>query len=120
VVGSHEQASTVAERHPETEAAHRWAEGFRRRRDELRRALGDGSTSLAEVLARADDGDDGRVTLLFVLESLPGAGKVTTRRRLAELGLPEQAPLRSLSAEQRRQVLDAFAPVGDEQRGRAS
>jgi hypothetical protein len=94
--------------HPQTAAAHRWAAGFRSRREELRRQLGDGTRSLADVLAAADDTDDGVVKLLFVLESLPGAGKVATRRRLAELGLPETAAVRSLDASQRALVLRSF------------
>ena len=99
--------------HPQTVAAHSWAAGFRARREELRRELAAGTLTLADVLDRADDTDDGAVKLLFVLESLPGAGKVATRRRLAQLDLPETAPVRSLSAEQRRTVLEEFpVPIG--------
>ena len=105
--GPHDDQSGGSQR----AAAHAWAAGFRGRRSELRGALSDGTTSLSEVLDRADHTDDGGLKLLFVLESLPGAGKVSTRRRLAELGLDETTPLRRLTAEQRRVVLGAF-PIG--------
>ncbi len=85
-----------------------WAAAFRDRRQELRAQLSAGATTLGEVLDRADRTDDGALKLLFVLESLPGAGKVSTRRRLAELGLDETTPLRRLTPEQRRTVLCAF------------
>lgn len=90
-----------------------WAAAFRDRRSELRSQLADGSTTLGEVLERAERSDDGALKLLFVLESLPGAGKVSTRRRLAELGLDETTPLRRLTPEERRSVLGAFPLDGD-------
>ncbi|UDY36198.1 hypothetical protein [Dermatobacter hominis] len=112
--GPHDRTAPAAEvPHPETEAAHRWADSFRRRREALRRELGEGSRSLDDVLAAADDTDDGAITLLFVLESLPGAGKVATRRRLAQLDLPEVVPVRTLTPEQRRLVLDSFPMATD-------
>lgn len=85
-----------------------WAAAFRNRRMELRRALSSGQRSLVEVLAGADDTDDGAVRVLFVLESLPGAGKVATRRHLARLGLDGDLALADLTAVQREVLLAEF------------
>lgn len=96
------------------QAAFAWAEGFRSRRGRLRQDLGDGTTTLDRVLAdaAAGSGDLGAVRLLFVLESLPGAGKVATRRRLAELGLAESVAIRDLDATGRDALLAAFGGAG--------
>ena len=101
----------AAQDHPDRAAALAWAERSRTRRSELRDDLRSGRRTLADVLdARADD-HDGRVRLLYVLESLPAAGKVGTRRRLAQLGLSETAPIRDLDDATCR-VLVAEFPVG--------
>ena len=50
----------------------------------------------------------GRIKLLWVLESLPGAGKVATRRHLASLGLEESIPVGELSDEQRSIISAEF------------
>lgn len=99
----------------ERQAALEWASGFRARRERLREDLSCGSTTLAQLLARADTSDDGAVRILFVLESLPGAGKVSTRRRLAGMGLAPTTPLRDLDAEERSGVLAEFDTRGAEE-----
>jgi hypothetical protein len=93
------------------EAALAWASTARERRAALRADLSSGRRTLAEVLAARDDAHDGRVRLLFVLESLPGAGKVATRRRLGQLGLDELTPLQDLDDATCALVLEEF-PVG--------
>lgn len=90
------------------DAALEWASTFRRRRSELRRDMACGMRSLGDVLDSADRGDDGLVRLLFVLESLPGAGKVATRRHLARLGLAGNRAIRELTASQRALLLREF------------
>jgi len=97
------------------QAALDWAAGFRARRSALREALGAGTLTLEGLLsgvAAGEAAEDGAVRLLFVLESIPGAGKVATRRRLAELGLPETMLLRDLDAGQRRVVQREFGSGG--------
>jgi len=90
-----------------------WAAGFRARRSQLRADLRDGTTTLEQILCHIDGADDlGAVRLLFVLESLPDASKVHTRRRLAALGVGGSTPLRDLDASQRRDVLGEFGVVG--------
>jgi hypothetical protein len=85
-----------------------WAAAFRERRAQLRAALNDGSSSLDELFARAAHSDDGAVKLLFVLESLPGAAKVATRRHLALLGIDDATPLDALTAQERDAILRDF------------
>lgn len=90
-----------------------WAQRARAVRHDVRRQLGEGATTLPAVLdAAGHDGLVGELKLLWVLESLPGARKVDTRRRLGELGLDEGARLGRLDDTTRRVVLDAFAPEG--------
>lgn len=92
-------------------AALAWAEAVRVHRRTLRDSLRDGSDGLEQLIGRVErgDADDGSVRLLFVLESLPGAGKVDTRRRLHRLGLEETTPLRDLDPAERRSILQEFS-----------
>ncbi len=91
------------------DAALRWAAAARSTRHEVRRALGAGETTLDEVLAgAATDPLLGQVKLQWVLESLPGARKIDTRRRLAELGLDDVGSLSQLDAGQRDLVVSSF------------
>jgi hypothetical protein len=65
-----------------------WAAHLRAVRDAVTTALATGEASLEEVLARRHDPAVAPIHLLTVLEALPGARKVDTRRRLTALGLP--------------------------------
>ena len=86
-----------------------WADRARSTRFLLREQLREQSTTLDEVLDHARvDVMIGRIKLLWVLESLPGAGKVATRRHLASLGLEESIPVGELSDEQRSIISAEF------------
>ena len=91
-----------------------WAARARAVRFALREQLAAGEVSLDDVLGRA--GTDelvGAARLGWVLESLPGARKDDTRRRLAELGIDPAVPIDSLRAEQVAVVRDRFGtPAG--------
>lgn len=92
------------------DSAVEWADRARSTRFLLREQLRSQSTTLDEVLDRARVEDlIGRIKLLWVLESLPGAGKVATRRHLASLGLEESIPVGELSVEQRSVISAEFA-----------
>lgn len=104
----------------ERAAAFRWAASVRARRAELRRELSSGERTLGDVLRGADPSADGAVKVLFVLESLPGARKVTTRRRLADLGIAGAAQLRDLSAAERDLLQREFPVTGSGFEGSAS
>ena len=98
-----------------------WAERARLARHDTREQLRAGATTLTEVLDRA--GTDelvGELKLLWVLESLPGARKVDTRRTLGQLRLDEGARLRTLDAATRQlveQTFDAATPARRPTRG---
>ncbi len=77
-------------------------------RERLLAGLADGSMRLAEVLSARHDDDRGEVKLLAVLEALPGARKVATRRIMAELGLDERVRVNELDEEQSATVLATF------------
>lgn len=88
------------------------AEEFRTQRDCLLAGLADGSVGLAEVLSARHDVDNwGEVKLLAVLEALPGARKVATRRAMTALGLRERTRVRELDDEQAAIVLLSFPAV---------
>lgn len=94
-------------------AAFEWAARARAARHGVREELSEGRRDLAGVLEAAHaDPFVGLVRLLWTLESLPGARKTDTRRRLDELGLDGTTPIGALDASQRRALLEAF-PLGE-------
>lgn len=89
--------------------AAQWAARARQVRYECRSSLRSGETTLADVVARSGSEElIGRIKLLWILESLPGAGKVTTRRSLASLGIDETMSLNQLDESTLQRVLDGF------------
>lgn len=86
-----------------------WASAARATRHEVRRTLSAGERTLAQVLADAQhDPLLGQVKLLWVLESLPGARKVDTRRTLAAMGLVEATRVGTLDRPTTDRLLAAF------------
>jgi hypothetical protein len=82
----------------------------RRVRAEVKNRLKIGSLSLPELLAEADENDTiAKIKVLAVLESLPGVGKVTARRKLDELGIAESRRLSGLGSQQRQALVEAFS-----------
>ena len=80
----------------------------RRMRAEIKALLSTGSLTLAEVFARAETNDivaGTKVTPLIV--SLPGMGKIKTKRLLEELGIPDNRRVRGLGSRQRADLLEA-------------
>ncbi len=74
-----------------------WAATARDRREAVRDELRGGSVDLAAVMAaRTDDAALGTVRLLWVLESVPGARKISTRRALAAMGVDADMPLAAI------------------------
>ena len=90
-------------------AALDWAEAARSTRRQLHDELADGRVGVGAVLERAEHDElTAAVKLLFVLEALPGARKVDTRRRLAELGIDGGRRLGALDAGERAIVAAEF------------
>ena len=97
----------------EPRVAFEWAEQARETRRRMREDLRAARTDLDAVLASATTAPMvGQVRLLWALESLPGARKTDTRRRLAELDLDPAIPLELLDGRQRATVLAEF-PMGE-------
>lgn len=91
-------------------AALAWAATTRDRRELVRDDLRAGRVALLDVLAqRTSDSALGAVRLLWVLESVPGARKVDTRRRLSELGIDASTPLASVGDELVATLVAEFA-----------
>ena len=82
----------------------------RRLRAEVKELLKTGSFSLVEVLARSDTEDYiGGMKVESVLESLPGLGKIKTKRLMEELGIASNRRLRGLGERQRAALLRHLA-----------
>jgi hypothetical protein len=81
----------------------------RRVRAQLKLDLQNGTITLSDVFARADDEKVVADTkILVVLESLPNIGKVRSRRTLEELQISERQRVRGVGSEQRRKLVDRF------------
>jgi hypothetical protein len=81
----------------------------RRVRAEVKESLRSGDIGLAGVLERAavDEHVD-RLKVLALLESVPGLGKVKSRRLMAEIGIAESRRVKGLGPAQRKALLAAL------------
>lgn len=81
----------------------------RRIRAEVKARLKMGTLSLDDLLTQADeDVIVAKIKVLAVLESLPGVGKVTARRKMEEFGIAESRRLSGLGPQQREKLLKEF------------
>ncbi|MBT8211520.1 MAG: integration host factor [Acidimicrobiia bacterium] len=82
----------------------------RRQRAEMKELLSTGSLTFSEVLERAETDDIVAGTkITAVLVSLPGMGKVKTKRLMEEHGIADNRRIRGLGDRQRRVLLDLFS-----------
>lgn len=82
----------------------------RRARAEMSHLLKTGTLTLAEVFERAETDDIIAGTKITkVILSLPGMGKVSTKRLLEEHEIDENRRIRGLGSRQRRVLLDLFS-----------
>lgn len=82
----------------------------RRLRAEIKELLKTGSLTLSEVLDKADDDPlvaGTRVQAIIV--SMPGMGKIATKRLMEEIGIAENRTLKGLGSNQRAALLDRFS-----------
>jgi hypothetical protein len=98
----------VPESTPEQrEAALAKAAEARRMRAEIKALLSTGSLTLGEVFERADSNDIVAGTkVVSILVSLPGMGKIKTKRLMEEHGIADNRRIRGLGARQRQTLLD--------------
>lgn len=69
-----------------------------------------GSLTLAELLDRSDYDDTvAGMKIASVLPSLPGMGKVKSKRLMEEIGIADNRRVGGLRANQRAALLDTFA-----------
>lgn len=81
----------------------------RKVRAAVKERLKSGGVTFAEVLDLAErDELVAGIKVLAILESIPGVGKVTARRTMAEVGIADSRRIRGLGEQQRRSLLDAF------------
>ena len=79
----------------------------RRIRAEIKELLKTGSLTLIEVMGRSDTEDYiGGMKVESVLESLPGLGKIKTKRLMEELGIASNRRLWGLGERQRAALLE--------------
>jgi len=81
----------------------------RKARAAVKERLKSGDLSFREVLDLAGrDELVAGIKVVAILESIPGVGKVTARRTMAEVGIAETRRIRGLGDQQRKALLDAF------------
>ena len=87
------------------------AAAARRERAAVKNRLKDGQGSLQEVVrdGRTDD-VIGKMKVSALLESMPGVGRVTARKIMAEVGISESRRVRGLGAHQITALVERFGP----------
>ena len=82
----------------------------RRTRAEIKALLKTGSLTFTDVMERASEDDlvaGTRVKAIVV--SMPGMGKITTKRLMEEIGISETRKLRGLTPRQTKELTDRFS-----------
>ncbi len=77
----------------------------RKRRAQLRADLKRGKVKLASVLKKADDPVVGRMKVSTLLESLPGLGKVRSRKVMERIGISSSRRIQGLGSKQKEALL---------------
>ena len=81
----------------------------RRTRAEIKQLLKTGSLTFSDVLERADEDDLVAGTKVqAIIVSMPGMGKIATKRLMEEIGIAENRTLRGLGSNQRAALLERF------------
>ena len=82
----------------------------RRLRSEIKHLLKSGSLTFSDVLERADANDlVAGAHVDSIVAAMPGMGKVSTERLLADIGIAEGRTLRGLGTRQREQLVERFS-----------
>lgn len=82
----------------------------RRTRAEIKQLLKTGTLTLSEVLERAETDDVVAGTkVASLLVSMPGMGKISTKRLMEEYGIAENRRIRGLGSRQRALLLEHFS-----------
>lgn len=81
----------------------------RRRRAEIKEQLKSGRKTFKDLLEQTDDDIVGKMKVSSVLESLPGVGRVRSRKIMEKLDISDSRRLRGLGQKQKENLLDEFA-----------
>lgn len=82
----------------------------RRTRAEIKQLLKTGSLTFDDVLERAADDDLVAGTKVqAIIVSMPGMGKIATKRLMEEIGIAENRTLRGLGPNQKAQLVERFS-----------
>ncbi len=82
----------------------------RRIRAETKELLKTGSLTLSEVLDKAaEDPLIAGTRVQAIIVSMPGMGKIATKRLMEEIGIAENRTLKGLGSNQRAALLDRFS-----------
>lgn len=82
----------------------------RRTRAEIKALLKSGSLTFSDVLERAEEDDLVAGTKVqAIIVSMPGMGKIATKRLMEEIGIAENRTLRGLGSNQRAALLERFS-----------
>jgi hypothetical protein len=82
----------------------------RRTRAEIKQLLKTGSLTFTDVLARAAEDDLVAGTKIqAIIVSMPGMGKVATKRLMEEIGIAENRTIRGLGPNQRDALVARFS-----------
>ena len=82
----------------------------RRTRAEIKQLLKTGSLTFSDVLDRAEEDDLVAGTKIqAIIVSMPGMGKIATKRLMEDIGIAENRTIRGLGANQRAALLERFS-----------
>lgn len=84
------------------------AQEMRSRRAEIRGKLKSGKIDLKTILSKTDDQVVAKMRVVYLLQSLPQVGKVTTRRVMEEIGIHESRRVQGLGKRQIVALLERF------------
>ncbi len=76
------------------------AQEMRSKRAQLREQLKKGQTTLEEVLGSSEDEVIGKMRVVYLIQSLPQVGKVTSKRIMDEIGINENRRVQGLGKRQ--------------------
>ena len=82
----------------------------RRTRAEIKALLKTGSLSFNDVLQRAEENDLVAGTKIHaIIVSMPGMGKIATKRLMEDIGIAENRTIRGLGKNQRAALIERFS-----------
>lgn len=93
----------------ERDAALKKALKVRKERAKLREDLKKGKVKLSQVLNKSDDQVVGRMKVDALLRSLPGVGKVRSKKIMEKIGISPTRRVQGLGKNQREALLEEFS-----------